>query len=87
MKSPKAPQPTQSEIQLEKRQTEEMARLDEEENRRVKGLVRRRLGGKSLIGSGRAAGTAQGGSSSSGAGTSSNTSRSVQGLSGSYGGY
>lgn len=50
MKKPKAPAPTTEELAMRRRQTEELARLDEEENRRVKGLSRMRLGSRSLLG-------------------------------------
>lgn len=50
MKKAKAPAPTAEENLLRKRQTEELARLDDEENTRMKRLVRGRLGASSLLG-------------------------------------
>lgn len=63
MHSPKAPAPTRDEQLMRTRQVEELTRLDEEENRRLKGLTRSRLGGRSLL-SGR--GSSSGGSKASG---------------------
>lgn len=50
MRKPKAPQPSNEEVVLRQRQIEELARLDEEENTRVKRLVRGRLGSSTLLG-------------------------------------
>lgn len=47
---PKAQAPTTEERAMRRRQTEELARLDDEENRRVKALARQRLGTRSLLG-------------------------------------
>lgn len=47
---PKAQQPTTEERAMRRRQSEEVARLDDEENRRVKALARQRLGTRSLLG-------------------------------------
>lgn len=49
--SPKAPKPTAEEKLMRRRQAEELTRLDEEENRRVKSMTRMRLGARSLLGS------------------------------------
>lgn len=54
MKSPKAPKPTEAEIQLQNRQREDTARLDEEENLRLKRGQRARLGGRAVRSSGSA---------------------------------
>ena len=48
---PKRPKPTSEELVMRQRQTEQLARLDEEENRRLKSMTRMRLGGRSLLGS------------------------------------
>lgn len=50
MKRPKAPAPTAQEVQMRDRQAVELARLDDEENTRVKRLIRGRLGAGSLLG-------------------------------------
>lgn len=50
MKSPKAPAPTAEETVMRQRQVGELARLDDEENTRMKRLVRGRLGAGSLLG-------------------------------------
>ena len=47
---PKAPKPTAEETLMRQRQVEQLAKLDEEENRRLKGLLRMRLGGRGLLG-------------------------------------
>lgn len=60
MKKPKAPQATTEEKLLRSRQVEELARLDEEENRRVKGLVRGRMGAGSLLSGRRSGGRGRG---------------------------
>lgn len=49
MKSPKAPKPTADEIRLRDRQRSDMARLDDEENVRLKRLVRGRTGQRGLL--------------------------------------
>lgn len=49
MKRPKAPQPTAEENVLRQRQVDELTRLDDEENTRVKRLARGRLGAGSLL--------------------------------------
>lgn len=48
--SPKAPKPTESEKQLQARQREEMAKLDDEENVRFKRALRGTLGSRRLLG-------------------------------------
>lgn len=48
MKKPKAPKPTEAEIQLQNRQREDIARLDDEENIRLKRGQRARLGGRAV---------------------------------------
>lgn len=74
MKSPKQPAPTSEEIALRKRQTEDLARLDDEENRRIKGLVRGRLGAGSLL-----SGRRSGGSGGSGGGAAAPATASTSG--------
>lgn len=69
MHRPKQPAPTSEEIALRKRQTEDLARLDDEENRRIKGLVRGRLGAGSLL-SGRRSGGSGGAAAPAAASTS-----------------
>lgn len=64
---PKQAAPTQEEVYLRQRQTEDLAKLDEEENRRLKGLTRMRLGGRSLLG-GAARSTSRGSGGSAGGG-------------------
>jgi hypothetical protein len=54
---------SEPEIRMRHRQAEEMARLDEEENRRIKGLARSRLGSRSLLGAVRVSGSSSGGRS------------------------
>lgn len=54
MKTPKPPKPTEAEVQLQNRQREDMARLDEEENLRLKRGQRSRLGGRAVRSSGSA---------------------------------
>lgn len=49
MKKPKAPKPTAEETIMRNRQTQELARLDEEENRRKRSIMRGRLGMRSLL--------------------------------------
>lgn len=49
MKKPKMPAPTEAEIRMRQMQSEELARLDEEENVRLKRLLRSRGGSRSLI--------------------------------------
>jgi hypothetical protein len=48
MKSPKTPKPSASEEALRQRQREDLARLDEEENVRIKGMLRS-AGGRKLF--------------------------------------
>jgi len=49
MRTPKAPAPSREQEVLQQRQTTELARLDEEENRRIKALTRARIGAGSLL--------------------------------------
>lgn len=49
MKSPKAPKPTADEIRMRDRQRSDMARLDDEQNVRLKRLVRGRTGQRGLL--------------------------------------
>ena len=49
MKSPKAPKPTAEDVKMRQRQTEDLANLDNEQNVRLKRLVRARAGGRSLL--------------------------------------
>jgi hypothetical protein len=72
--SPKAPKPTEQEVQLQNRQREELARLDDEENTRFKRALRGQLGGRRLL-SGRAASRgASGGAAASGGSAGGSTS-------------
>jgi len=49
MKSPKTPKPTAEETKMRQRQVEDTARLDDEENVRLKRIARGRSGGRSLL--------------------------------------
>ena len=49
MKSPKAPKPTADEIRMRDRQRSDLARLDDEQNVRLKRLVRGRTGQRGLL--------------------------------------
>lgn len=69
MKRPKQAPPTTEETVMRTRQVEELVRLDEEENTRVKRLVRGRVGAGSMLSARRgAAATAGGGSGGVGGG-------------------
>src|SRR5262245_9955827 len=48
--APEPPEESEAEKQMRSRQLETLAQLDEDENRRVKGLSRMRLGGRGLLG-------------------------------------
>lgn len=64
--APKAPEATEAEKQLANRQREEIARLDDEENTRLKRGLRGQLGSRRLLSSVRTAKTASSGASAAG---------------------
>lgn len=70
MKKPKKPKEPRDAIALRQRQIQELAKLDEEENRRIKAMFRGRQGGRAFrsAGSSKTAGNAAGAAFSAGGG-------------------
>jgi hypothetical protein len=90
--NPKAPEPTDAEVQLQNRQKEELARLDDDENVRIKRGLRGRLGTRmlssrrtssrsSMLGGGAAASGGSGGGSGGGGGEGGYSGRTGRGMS------
>lgn len=68
LKGPQAPGPTAAETKLQQRQQEEIARLDDQENIRIKRGQRGQLGSRRLLSSQRRGTTGGGAGSSAGGG-------------------
>ena len=68
MKKPKAPKEPADSLALRARQIADLAKLDEEENRRIKALFRGRSGGRAFRSAGGGAGSAVSAARGSGGG-------------------